>query len=117
MSGFHRVAHIALRGLSIERSLTLSMLAALFVCLRGNTVIFSIVRSVLLKPLPLAGADRIVLVSNLYPTLGFASAGPRMVAASVPDYFDRQRDVRSFGEQALYRRVSLTLAVPDGAER
>jgi len=39
------------------------------------------------------------------------------VAASVPDYFDRQRDVRSFGEQALYRRVSLTLAVPDGAER
>ena len=56
-------------------------------------------------------------MSNLYPRFGFASAGPGVVAASVPDYFDRQRDIRSFEEQALYRRVSLTLGVPDGAER
>jgi hypothetical protein len=48
-----------------ERSFTLTVLATLFVCLGGNTVIFSIVRSVLLEPLPLAGAERIVLVSNL----------------------------------------------------
>src|SRR6185295_12072948 len=117
LSDVLRDARFAIRSWTRERTFTLTVLATLLVCLGGNTVIFSIVRSVLLKPLPLAGAERIVLVSNLYPKFGFGSAGPGAVAASVPDYFDRQRDIRSFGEQALYRRVSLTLGVADGAER
>ena len=117
LSDVLRDARFAMRSWTRERSLTLTVLATLIVCLGGNTVIFSIVRSVLLKPLPLAGADRIVLLSNLYPRFGFGSAGPGVVAASVPDYFDRQRDIRSFEAQALYRRVSLTLGVLDGAER
>ena len=106
-----------MRSWTRERGFTLTVLATLVVCLGGNTVIFSIVRSVLLKPLPLAGADRLVLIQNLYPKFGFSTAGPSVVAASVPDYVDRQRDVRSFDEQAVYRRVSLTLGVADGAER
>jgi len=112
-----RDARFAIRTWTRQRSFTLTVLATLVVCLGGNTVIFSIVRSVLLKPLPLAGADRLVLVSNLYPKFGFASAGPGIVATSVPDYFDRRREIRSFAEQALYRRASLTLGVPDGVER
>jgi putative ABC transport system permease protein len=112
-----RDARFAIRSWTRERSFTFTVLATLVVCLGGNTVIFSIVRSVLLKPLPLAGADRIVLVSNLYPKFGFAKAGPAIVAASVPDYFDRRREIRSFAEQALYRRDSLTLGLPDGVER
>jgi len=112
-----RDARFAIRSWTRERSFTFTVLATLVVCLGGNTVIFSIVRSVLLKPLPLAGADRIVLVSNLYPKFGFASAGPAIVATSVPDYFDRRREIRSFAEQALYRRASLTLGLPDGVER
>jgi putative ABC transport system permease protein len=110
-------ARFAMRSWTRERSFTLTVLATLVVCLGGNTVIFSIVRSVLLKPLPFAGADRIVLLSNLYPKFGFGSAGPAAVAASVPDYFDRQRGTRAFEAQALYRRVRLTLGAPDGAER
>jgi hypothetical protein len=58
-----------------------------------------------------------VLVSNVYPKFGFASAGPGITATSVRDYFDRRRDIRSFAEQALYRRASLTLGMPDGVER
>ncbi len=112
-----RDARFAARSWTRERSVTLTVLATLVVCLGGNTVIFSLVRTVLLKPLPLADADRIVLVSNLYPKFGFASTGPGVFAASGPDYFDRQRDIRSFDEQALYRRGSMTLGVPEGAER
>jgi predicted permease len=112
-----RDARYAVRSWSRARSFTLTVLTTLVVCLGGNTVIFSLVRSVLLKPLPLAGADRLVLVSNLYPKFGFASAGPGITATSVPDYFDRQRDIRSFAEQALYRRATLTLGGPDGVER
>jgi predicted permease len=117
LSDVLRDARFAMRSWARERNFTVTVLATLLVCLGGNTVIFSIVRSVVLKPLPLAAADRIVLVSNLYPRFGFASAGPGVAATSVPDYFDRRRDVRSFDEQALYRRVGLTLGVPDGAER
>src|SRR6476646_11219990 len=79
-----RDARYAVRSGSRARSFTLTVLATLVVCLGGNTVIFSLVRSVLLKPLPLAGADRIVLVSNLYPKFGFASAGAGITATSVP---------------------------------
>jgi predicted permease len=96
-----------------ERSFTLTVLATLVVCLGGNTVIFSIVRSVLLKPLPIANADRIVLVSNLYPKFGFGAAGSG-VGVSVPDYFDRRRDVHSFDEVMLYRRGSVTLDAAGG---
>ena len=117
LSDLLRDARFAMRSWTRERSFTLTVLATLLVCLGGNTVIFSLVRSVVLKPLPLAGADRLVLIENLYPKFGFSSAGPGVVAASVPDYFDRQRDIRSFGEQAVYRRVSLTLGAADGPER
>jgi predicted permease len=110
-------ARFAMRSWTRERSFTLTVLTTLVVCLGGNTVIFSIVRSVLLKPLPIAGADRIVLVSNLYPKFGFGRAGPGVGASSVPDYFDRRRDVRSFDAVMLYRRGSVTLDAPDGAER
>jgi len=110
-------ARFAMRIWTRERSFTLTVLATLVVCLGGNTVIFSIVRSVLLKPLPIAGADRIVLVSNLYPKFGFGAAGPDVGAASVPDYFDRRREVHSFDEVMLYRRGSVTLEAPNGAER
>ena len=112
-----RDARFAMRSWTRERSFTLTVLATLVVCLGGNTVIFSIVRSVLLKPLPIADADRIVLVSNLYPKFGFGAAGPGVGAASVPDYFDRRRDVRSFDEVMLYRRGSVTLDAPGGADR
>jgi hypothetical protein len=112
-----RDARFAMRSWTRERSFTLTVVATLVVCLGGNTVIFGIVRSVLLKPLPIAGADRIVLVSNLYQKFGFGAAGPGAGATSVPDYFDRRRDVPSFDEVVLYRRGSVTLGTPDGAER
>jgi len=117
VSDLLRDARFAMRSWTRERSFTLTVLATLVVCLGGNTVIFSIVRSVLLKPLPIADADRIVLVSNLYPKFGFSSARPDVSGASTPDYFDRRRDIRSFDEVTLYRRGSVTLDAPDRAER
>src|SRR5919202_1068977 len=97
-----RDVRFAIRSWGRERSFTLTVLATIVVCLGGNTVIFSIVRSVLLKPLSIAGADRMVLVSNLYPKFGFGAAGPGVGAASVPDYFDRRRDIPSFDEVMFY---------------
>ena len=71
-----RDARVAIRSLSRDRTFTATALLTLIVCLGANTAIFSIVRSVVLKPLPFENPDRIVLFANLYPKAGFTKAYP-----------------------------------------
>jgi len=112
-----RDARVAIRSLSRDRTFTATALLTLIVCLGANTAIFSIVRSVVLKPLPFENPDRIVLFANLYPKAGFMKAGPGETATSVPDYVDRLRETTVFSEQALYVRRNPTLGSNDGAQR
>ena len=74
----------AIRLLIKDRSFTVTALLTLTLCIGANTAIFSVVQSVLLRPLPVPDADRLVLVLNSYP-----NAGAPRAAAAVPDYFDR----------------------------
>src|SRR5689334_18741518 len=103
---------LAFRLLLKDRTFTLTALLTLGLCIGANTAIFSIVRSVLLRPLPVPSADRIMLVYNSYPNAGspFGSAG-------VPDYFDRVQDATAFSDQALYQRAGVTLGSEGGAQR
>lgn len=95
-----------------DRSFTITALLTLAICIGANTAIFSVVRSVLLKPLPVPEADRLVLVYNSYPNAGAEKAG-----AAVPDYFDRLRDVKALDVQSMFRRTGVTLGAEGGAER
>ena len=85
----------------------------LAVCIGSNTAVFSIVDSVLLRPLPVPEADDVVLMGNLYPKVGsgdlFWSAGG--------DYVDRLRGVTALESQALYQVTARTLESDSGAER
>ena len=103
----------ATRLLLKDRSFALTCVLTLAVCIGANTAIFSIVRSVVLKPLPVPNSDRIMLVYNSYPNAGGGEGG----SAGVPDYFDRVQGVSAFAEQALYRQSGVTLGGADGAER
>lgn len=102
----------ALRLLLKDRSFTVTALLTLALCIGANTAIFSVVQSVLLRPLPVPDADRLVLVLNSYP-----NAGAPRAAAAVPDYFDRLTAVTTLEEQSLYRRSGVTLGAEGGAER
>ncbi len=102
----------ALRLLWKDRTFAATSLLTLAITIGANTAIFSIVRSVLLKPLPVPDSERIVFIYNSYPNAG----APRAEAA-VPDYFDRLRDVTAFDEQAVYRRQDMTLGATEGAQR
>ena len=63
------------------------------------------VRSVLLKPLPVPEARRILIMGNQYP-----KAGTNISFQSGPaDYYDRLRDVNVFSDQALFRTEGVTL--------
>ena len=63
---FQDVRH-ALRLMSRARGFTLAALVTLTLAIGVNTAVFSAVYGVLLRPLPYAGADRIVRLSELHP--------------------------------------------------
>jgi predicted permease len=112
MSTILQDLRFGLRLLIRDRSFTVTAFLTLAVCIAANTAMFSVVRSVLMKPLPFQGSERIVLLYNSYP-----NAGAPRVGNAVPDYFDRLRDVSALDQQALFRRESVTFGDENGAER
>ena len=108
---FHDV-RFGLRLLWRDRSFTATALLTLAVCIGANAAMFSVVRSVLLKPLPFPGSERVVLIYNSYPNAGVPRAG-----AGVPDYFDRLDAVPALSDQAIFRRESLAFGDAEGVER
>ena len=95
-----------------DRSFAVTTILTLAICIGANTAVFSIVRSVLLKPLPFAGSDRIVYLYNSYP-----NAGVPRVGAAVPDYFDRLSAVPALDVQALFQTSGITYGDANGAEQ
>lgn len=71
-----------------------------------NTAIFTIVNSVLLKPLPVPDADRIVLMANRYPNVGSPDSESATTSAA-PDYYDRLQYMTVYDEQAMYDDISV----------
>lgn len=112
MSTLIQDVRYSLRLLLQDRAFSITALVTLIVCIAANTAIFSVVRSVVLKPLPIEQSDRLVLLYNSYP-----NAGAPRVGAAVPDLFDRLAAVPAMSEQALLRREGVTLGRADGAER
>src|SRR6187399_2839116 len=102
MSAFLQDLRFGIRLLLKDRSFTITALLTLAVCIGANAAMFSIVRSVVLKPLPFPGSERVVLLYNSYP-----NAGAPRVGAAVPDYFDRLKSVPSLDQQALFRREGM----------
>jgi predicted permease len=89
---------LAARLLLQDRTFSLTAAFTLTVCIAANVALFAIVHHVLLKPLPIPDADRVVQVGNAYPGAG----SPVPWSSSVPDYFDRLQGMDVFEEQALF---------------
>jgi predicted permease len=91
---------VSLRLLWKDKAFTSTAALTLAVCIGANAALFSVVRGVLLKPLALPDPDRVVMAGNVYPNAGVHDP----IGASVPDYFDRLRDITAFAEQAMFKR-------------
>jgi predicted permease len=87
-----------------NKGFTASAIATLAVCIGVNAAIFSVVHSVVLKPLPFQESDRVMLMYNSYP-----GAGVERAATGVPDYYDRLKGAPAFEEQALFNGPDLTI--------
>jgi predicted permease len=90
---------VGLRLLWKDKAFTATAGLTLAVCIGANTALFSVVRGVLLKPLGMPEADRVVVAGNVYPGAGVHEP----IGSAVPDYFDRLREVTVFDKQALLR--------------
>jgi putative ABC transport system permease protein len=66
-TGLGRDIRFALRMLTKNKGFAATALVTLALCIGANTVIFSMLYSLVLKPLPFSNPDRIVIITNRWP--------------------------------------------------
>ena len=104
----------AFRTLLRAPSFAVAVIAVLALGIGANAAIFSIVNTVLLRPLPFAEPDRLVRLFHVPPQATFP--GMRTFSVSPANFYDWQRDARSFEKMALYRFRAFTLTGNGNAE-
>jgi predicted permease len=102
-----RAAFRLLRG---DFGFSATTILTLAICLGANIAIFTVVYSVLLRPLPVPDAGRVVAFGDVYPTV----TPNDIVSNTVPSYFDRLEAITALESQAMFTYWFDTFAI-DGA--
>src|ERR1051326_4140028 len=101
-----------LRMLWKSRGFTIVAVLALAIGIGANTAIFSVINSVLLRPLPYKQPEQLVVVRE-----NFLQNGLKNIPISIAEFFDYRSQNRSFQEMAAYFPVSANLTGVDEPER
>jgi predicted permease len=101
----------AFRTLSRARGFTLAVVLTLGLGIGANTAIFSVVRGVLLKPLPNRDGDRLV-----YLRQSIKGPGGENIAFSVPEINDVREGAKSMQGVAEYSPLTITMLRDDGTD-
>ena len=105
MDALRLSAKHAARSLWHDKTFALTVLLTFAVCIAANAALFAIVNSVVLRPLPIADANSILLMSNEYPKAGAINGN----SSSSGDYVDRLKEVTAFESLALFRQRNQTI--------
>ena len=105
-------ARYGLRWLSRHPGFTAAALLTLALTIGASSAIFSLVNAVLLAPLPFPDDDRLMVVTEAAPAVGF----PQMPFSPL-DFLDFVGAQRSFSALAAYRNGSVELAGEGESER
>ena len=100
----------AIRSYARSPSYALAMMTTLALGIGASTAIFSMVNGILLRPLPLPDADRLVYANELGRSGG-------QISVSWPNFLDWRARARSFEGLAISREEPLTLTGLAQAER
>lgn len=95
-----------------EKAFSATVLLTLGVCIGANGTIFSVINTVLLKPLPYDAPDRLVTLYNSYP-----GAGAERASSAGADFFFRRDEVDAFEEVANYQGWGNTVGEAGSTER
>ena len=110
--GLLRDVRSSVRLLIKDRGFTATTVLTLAVCLGANAAIFTVVYSVLLRPLPVPDADRIVALGDVYPTI----TPDDILSNMAPSYLDRLEAITTFEQQAMFSLWFDTMTIDGVAE-
>jgi putative ABC transport system permease protein len=91
MDNLRKDLRYAVRSLRRQPGFTIVTILTLALGIGANTAVFSVVNSVLLRPLPYPQSERLEYISSRFPTLGFDQFW-----ISIPEYVDFKTHNRSF---------------------
>jgi putative ABC transport system permease protein len=97
---------LAIRSLLKSPSFTLLLILVLALGIGANTAIFSVVNSVLLRPLEFRESDRIVALTSSWTKSGY-----RFGIVSGPDFHDWHDQSTAFSASAMYQADEATVLV------
>src|SRR5215469_16826955 len=97
----------ALRQLRKSPGFALTAVLTLAFGIGATTAIFSIVEGVLLRPLPFADPDKLVLFGDILEGAGDQMNRP---AVPAPEYLTYARETRSFSNTGAYRQTGFELS-------
>ncbi len=112
MSNLIRDFKFTFRRLAKTPIFTLATLVTLALGIGANTAIFSVINSVLLKPLPFPEPDRLIGVWQTAPGNNIKDLN-----ASVADYFTYREDSKTFADVAIWNGHSVTVTEFTDPER
>jgi putative ABC transport system permease protein len=112
MDALWRDLRFALRGLGRAPAFTVVAVLTLGLGIGANTAIFSVINTVLLRPLAYADPDRLVALTSSLSARGLAD-----VAASAPEVNDYAREVDAFQGVAAAWPISINLTENGEPER
>src|SRR5438045_4534292 len=98
----------AFRSLSRARGFSIAVILTLALGIGANTAIFSVVRGVLLKPLPHRDGERLVYLRH-----SITGPGGENIVFSVPEINDYRQSAKSLGGIAEYSQLALPMKVGD----
>src|ERR1051325_10508515 len=107
---FYKDLRLASRLLWKDRAFTVAAVLALALGIGGNTAIFSVVNSILLRPLPYKDSDQLVTLSESHQ-----KAGKRPV--SWWDFLDWQKQCKSISQMAAIQETIFNITGEGDPER
>lgn len=105
MDAFWLDLKYGIRSLWRDKGFAFTVLFTFAVCIAANAALFAIVNSVILRPLPVADANSILIMSNDYPNAGVRGSNN----SASGDYFDRLHAMTVFESQAVFRPRNQTV--------
>ena len=113
MDALRLSAKHAARSLWRDQTFASTVLLTFAVCIAANAAHFAIINSVVLRPLPIADANSILLMSNEYPKAGATNTNN----SSSGDYFDRTKEMPAFESVAVFRERNQTIELNGAPEQ